>query len=102
MDAYEKLREILDASPTGAPASNAFDEILKILFTPQEADLALHMTLFPRPVEAIALEAGIPLNEAMERLEAMARQEPSSLRGKRAARSSTVFCPPSPVSLSSP
>lgn len=72
MDAYEKLREILDASPTGAPASNAFDEILKILFTPEEANLAVHMTLFPRPVEAIALEAGIPLKEAMERLEAMA------------------------------
>jgi hypothetical protein len=72
MDAYEKLREILDASPTGAPASIAFDEILKILFTPQEADLAGYMTLFPRPVETIALEAGIPLKEAMERLEVMA------------------------------
>jgi Na+-translocating ferredoxin:NAD+ oxidoreductase subunit B len=72
MDAYEKLREILDASPTGAPASIAFDEILRILFTPQEADLAGYMTLFPRPVETIALEAGIPLKEAMERLEVMA------------------------------
>ncbi len=41
MDAYEKLREILDASPTGAPASKAFDEILRILFTPQEAAEAL-------------------------------------------------------------
>jgi Fe-S-cluster-containing hydrogenase component 2 len=72
MDAYEKLREILDASPTGAPAAKSFDEILKILFTPQEAALAVHMTLFPRPVETIALEAGIPLKEAMERLEVMA------------------------------
>jgi hypothetical protein len=63
MDAYEKLREILDASPTGAPVSNAFDEILRILFTPQEAALAVHMTLFPRPVDAIASDAGIPLNE---------------------------------------
>ena len=72
MDAYEKLREILDASPTGAPAAKSFDEILRILFTPQEAALAVHMTLFPRPVEAIALEAGMALNEAQERLEAMA------------------------------
>jgi len=39
MDAYEKLREILDASPTGAPASNAFEKILKILFTPRKLPL---------------------------------------------------------------
>lgn len=72
MDAYEKLREILDAGPAGAPFAKSFDEILRILFTPKEAALAVHMTLFPRPVEEIALEAGIPQNEAIESLEAMA------------------------------
>ena len=101
MDAYEKLREILDASPTGAPASNAFDEILRILFTPQEAALAVHMTLFPRPVETIASEAGIPLKEARKGWRPWPTRL-SSLLGKRAAGCSMAFCPPSQASLSSP
>jgi electron transport complex protein RnfB len=57
MDMYERLREILDASPTGAPKAKSFDEILRILFTPDEAALAVHMTLFPRPLADIASDA---------------------------------------------
>ncbi|MBA4398244.1 MAG: (Fe-S)-binding protein, partial [Syntrophus sp. (in: bacteria)] len=58
MDPYEKLRELLDAHPSGAPPSKAFDEILRILFSPQEAALASHMTLTLRPLESIAAAAG--------------------------------------------
>lgn len=59
MDVYEKLREILDVHPSGAPRSKALEEILKILFTPEEAALLLHMHFAPKPVEAIAQAAGI-------------------------------------------
>ena len=72
MNVYEKLREVLDASPTGAPPSKAFDEILRILFTPEEAGIAVHMTLFPRPLKSIAYDAGISEGEASRLLEAMA------------------------------
>ncbi len=72
MDVYEKLREILDAHPTGAPESKAFDEILRILFTREEAAIALHMNFSPKSVETISAASGIPLQETEKMLEAMA------------------------------
>ena len=39
MNAYEQLRESLDAHPSTAPQGPAIDEILSILFTPEEAAL---------------------------------------------------------------
>lgn len=72
MDHYDKLRELLDAHPSGAPPSKAFDEILRILFSPEEAALASHMALTPRPAESIASAAGLPVEKAGPMLEAMA------------------------------
>jgi ferredoxin len=72
MDIYEKLREILDTHPTGAPRSPVFDKILRILFTPEEAALLTHMNFAPKPVEAIAAAAGVPVEEADRMLGAMA------------------------------
>jgi NAD-dependent dihydropyrimidine dehydrogenase PreA subunit len=72
MDVYETLREILDAHPSGAPKSKAFDEILRFLFTPEEAELAAHMSFTPTPAEDIASAAGIPVDEAEYLLEFMA------------------------------
>lgn len=72
MDVYENLRQILDASPVGAPPSKIFDEILRILFSPSEAALAVHMSLTPRKLSVIAQGAGLSENEAGEMLEAMA------------------------------
>jgi electron transport complex protein RnfB len=87
MDKYEKLREILDASPTGAPKSRAFDEILRILYSPDEADLAACMTLFPRPLEAIAADAGVDPDRAGRMLEAMADRAVVMSREKDGKRS---------------
>ena len=72
MDVYETLREILDAHPTGAPRSPVFEKILRMLFTPGEAELLTHMTFAPRPVEAIAAAAGVPVEEADRMLGALA------------------------------
>lgn len=72
MDVYERLREILDAHPSGAPKSKAFDEILRFLFTPEEADIAVHMSFALKPVEDIAAAAGISVDEAEYLLEFMA------------------------------
>ena len=72
MDKYEQLRQILDAHPAGAPKSKVFHEILKILFTPDEIELAVHMSFRPKSVEHIALSASMPHDDARELLEGMA------------------------------
>lgn len=69
---YVLLQERLDAFPTGNPASPAFDEILHILFSDDEVDLALHMSITGNTAEEIADRSGIPLEEVRTRLEQMA------------------------------
>ncbi len=72
MDRYDQLREMLDANPAVAPMSKAFDEILRLLFTPEEIDVALAMSFRALPVESIARAAGLAEDETGRRLEAMA------------------------------
>ena len=72
VDVYERLREILDAHPSGAPKSKVFDEILRYLFTLEEAEIAVHMSFAPKPAEDIATAAGISVDEAESILEFMA------------------------------
>lgn len=72
MDVYEQLRQLLDAYPTGAPESESFSEILKFLFTPEEAELAQKMSFRPMDAQAIAERAGLEPEKAAEMLEAMA------------------------------
>jgi NAD-dependent dihydropyrimidine dehydrogenase PreA subunit len=72
MDLYTQLRQMLHQHPAGAPESEAFDEILRILFTPQEVEVALGMGFRPRSVERIAGAAGVPQDEVRERCESMA------------------------------
>lgn len=75
-DVYTRLREHLDKLPSGFPATESGVElrILKRLFTPEEAALALHVGLRLEPAEKIAGRAGLPLAETAARLEAMARK----------------------------
>lgn len=86
MDNYEKLQQLLDASPTGAPPSKVFDEILRLLYTPEEASVAVHMTLFPRPTAAIASDAGMPEPVVEKLLEAMAQRVVIFSRQKNGTR----------------
>jgi electron transport complex protein RnfB len=72
MDVYEKLREILDVHPSGAPKSKVFDEIIRTLFTPEEAAILLHMNFAPKPVETIASSAGMAVEEADRMLASLA------------------------------
>jgi Pyruvate/2-oxoacid:ferredoxin oxidoreductase delta subunit len=87
MDAYEKLRTVLDAHPTGAPPSPAIDRILRILFTPEEAALSAVMSFAPRPVPAIAAKAGLDPADAERMLEAMADRAVVFCREKDGKRS---------------
>ena len=72
MDSYKQLRMLLDKHVTGAPPSKSFDEILRMLFTPEEVRVALAMKFVPRSLEAIASAAGVPVDEARDRCESMA------------------------------
>lgn len=71
-DVYGKLRELLDLHPFGCPPAPEIIEILKILFTEEEANVALGLAFRPFTVEEIAHRAGVDTQEAGERLESLA------------------------------
>jgi Pyruvate/2-oxoacid:ferredoxin oxidoreductase delta subunit len=60
LELYEKLREKLNKAPIGMPPSpsGAEKEILKLLFTEEEASLALHMPFVNFTVEQLAERTG--------------------------------------------
>ena len=73
-EVYRRLVEHLDRLPDGFPPSETGADValLKRLFTPQEAELAVHLSLDREEARAIAERAGLPLPEAERRLEEMA------------------------------
>ncbi len=75
-DIYVKLREHLDRLPAGFPATESGVElrILKRLFTPDEAELALQVGIKLEPAPAIAARAGLSEAEAAARLRQMSRK----------------------------
>ena len=58
---YNKLAQHLDNLPGGYPATESGIElrILKRLFTPEEAEIAVHLTLMPESAAAIAQRIGV-------------------------------------------
>jgi len=86
MDHYERMRLLLDAHPSGAPKSERFDAILRILFSPEEAAVAAAMGFSPRSPEAIAAACGIPAETAETLLEKMADRAVVFCREKEGKR----------------
>ncbi|MEW6142881.1 MAG: 4Fe-4S ferredoxin [Chloroflexota bacterium] len=75
-DHYEKLREVLDRLPGGFPSvpSHVELQILKRIFSPEEASIAAYMTGTRETATAIAARAGIPEAETEQILRGMARR----------------------------
>jgi Pyruvate/2-oxoacid:ferredoxin oxidoreductase delta subunit len=75
-DVYIKLREHLDSQPGGYPESNSGVElrILKKIFSPEDAELAVCLSRTPETPAAIAERCGMAAPEAAEKLESMARR----------------------------
>lgn len=74
MNNYEQLREILDSHPATAPKAKSIDEILRLLFTPEEAALTVHMSFKYKSVSKIAQAAGVTEENAKKSLESMANK----------------------------
>ncbi len=74
-DIYERLAEHLDNLPGGFPRTESGVEmrILRRLFTPEDAKLAVHLTLIPEEARVVARRAKIPAGEASRRLEEMVK-----------------------------
>ncbi|MBN2467557.1 MAG: 4Fe-4S binding protein [Deltaproteobacteria bacterium] len=74
-DVYLKLREFLDRLPGGFPATDSGVEIkiLKKLFTPEHAHIALKLRQIPQPAFLIAKRIGMEKPRVAEKLEEMAR-----------------------------
>jgi electron transport complex protein RnfB len=75
-DLYKKLAKHLDQMPGGFPATESGVElrILRRLFSEDEAALAMKMSPFPEQAKVIARRARMPVEEAAERLESMAKK----------------------------
>ncbi len=75
-DVYQKLAHHLDNLPGGFPSTDSGVElrILRRLFTPEEAEFALHLTLIPEEPRVIGRRAKIATKEATKRLEEMAKK----------------------------
>jgi electron transport complex protein RnfB len=69
---YEKLYQKLTVTPTGIPKGEKILEILRILFTPQEAQLALILPFMPTPLSDIADAAKMDPEDTKRALSKMA------------------------------
>ena len=70
-DVYLKLAAFLDNLPGGYPSTESGIElrILRRLFTPEEAEMTLHLSLLPEDVKVIAHRAKLSVEETSTRLE---------------------------------
>ncbi len=71
MEVYARLRERLDVYPPGATASETMDRILKLLFSPEEAEIACYLTYKPQSIARLTEKSGrdeLILHEVLEAL----------------------------------
>ncbi len=75
-DVYDTLAKHLDNLPSGFPRTDSGAEmrILRKLFTPEDAELAVHLTLIPEEPRVIARRARTTVEEAGRRLEEMEKK----------------------------
>ena len=76
IDVYQNLAKHLDKLPGGYPATESGVEmrILKRLFSPEEAELAVCLNMIPEAPEAIAARAGLNAEVIAPKLEEMSRK----------------------------
>ncbi|MGE5396943.1 MAG: indolepyruvate ferredoxin oxidoreductase subunit alpha [Chitinophagales bacterium] len=90
MDSYDRLRERLDAHPTGAPASSYFNQILRILFSQEEAEAACYLTFVFQPISKLAEKTRKKEETLFEMFERMANR--GVIMAKRASNGEPRYC----------
>jgi Na+-translocating ferredoxin:NAD+ oxidoreductase subunit B len=75
-DVYQRLAQHLNHLPAGFAATQSGIElrILRRLFTPEHAEMAMHLTLLPEEPGVIARRAGLPLDQTKTMLAEMAEK----------------------------
>ncbi len=70
---YRKLAKHMDQLPSGYPPgpNDEHIRVLELLFTPEEAELATKCSVIPEEARVIARRAGLSVDEARRRLDAM-------------------------------
>ncbi len=71
---YRLLQQKLDRTPTGAPDSPVLMQILKMLFRPAEAELAVRIPGKPTSLESLSHKTGVPAEELSKRLSELAER----------------------------
>ena len=71
---YRLLQQRLDRQLTGAPDSPVFMKILRMLFSPEEAQLARQIPSQPITLETLSRRVNIPVDELGDRITDMARR----------------------------
>ncbi|MFQ5807829.1 MAG: 4Fe-4S binding protein [Phycisphaerae bacterium] len=71
---YRLLQQRLDRNVTGAPASPTFVKILKLLFTPEEAELARRIPSQPTGLDELSRRLSVPQDELDAKLTEMAQR----------------------------
>ena len=71
---YRLLQRRLDQKVTGAPDSPTFTKILKLLFTPEEAEVARRMPARMTSLNALSHKLEIPENELNDKMTEMAKR----------------------------
>jgi electron transport complex protein RnfB len=78
-DVYRKLRKHLDQFPIGFPSTESGVEmrLLKYFFTPEEAEMAMHLTILPQTLEQIHKQlekTGVSIDKLERTLAEMGRK----------------------------
>jgi len=68
------LQQRLDRNVTGAPESPTFIKILKLLFSPEEAELARRIPSQPTPLDTLSSKLGISLDKLGDKMTEMAQR----------------------------
>ena len=71
---YRRLQRRLDGTMFGAPESPVFTKILQLLFSPEDAVLAIKIPTWLTPLDDLAAGLGIPRDELGGRLHEMAQR----------------------------
>jgi predicted Rossmann fold nucleotide-binding protein DprA/Smf involved in DNA uptake len=72
--AYQLLRQQMDHNVSGVPETPAIMSILKLLYSPEEAELARQLPTHPKALSDLARRLAMPEDELQDKLTELARR----------------------------